>query len=193
MARMSPRQRMINLMYIVLTAMLALNVSSDVLNGFSQVQEGLHRTNLNMSSRNVAQFAFLADLYEKNPAKVGPWYEKGRDLHERSEALYLGIDSLKTMIAEQADGPGADFSDLVNLDNLEAASVTMLNPASMRGTKLREQIEAYRTYVTALIPDSMKREAVTRMLSTKVSTPAGTVGPVSWSRRCSTICRPSPP
>ena len=37
-ARMSPRQRMINLMYIVLTAMLALNVSSDVLNGFSQVQ-----------------------------------------------------------------------------------------------------------------------------------------------------------
>ena len=33
--RMSPRQKMINLMYIVLTAMLALNVSSDVLNGFS--------------------------------------------------------------------------------------------------------------------------------------------------------------
>ena len=36
---MSPRQRTINLMYIVLTAMLALNVSSDALNGFSQVQE----------------------------------------------------------------------------------------------------------------------------------------------------------
>ena len=36
-ARMSPRQKMINLMYIVLTAMLALNVSSDVLNGFTQV------------------------------------------------------------------------------------------------------------------------------------------------------------
>ena len=50
-ARMSPRQRMINLMYIVLTAMLALNVSSDVLNGFSQVQEGLHSTNLNQHKR----------------------------------------------------------------------------------------------------------------------------------------------
>ena len=39
--RMSPRQKMINLMYIVLTAMLALNVSSDVLNGFSLVEDGL--------------------------------------------------------------------------------------------------------------------------------------------------------
>ena len=59
MARMSPRQRMINLMYIVLTAMLALNVSSDVLNGFSQVQEGIHQTNLNMSKRNTVQFEYL--------------------------------------------------------------------------------------------------------------------------------------
>ena len=39
--RLTPRQKMINLMYIVLTAMLALNVSSDVLNGFKQVEDGL--------------------------------------------------------------------------------------------------------------------------------------------------------
>ena len=64
-ARMSPRQRMINLMYIVLTAMLALNVSSDVLNGFNQVQEGLHRTNLNMSAKNEVQFRYLQELFEK--------------------------------------------------------------------------------------------------------------------------------
>ena len=37
--RLTPRQKMINLMYIVLTAMLALNVSSDVLNGFKQVED----------------------------------------------------------------------------------------------------------------------------------------------------------
>ena len=70
-ARMSPRQRMINLMYIVLTAMLALNVSSDVLNGFSQVQEGIQRTNHNMSARNEVQFQYLEGLYRQNPAKAG--------------------------------------------------------------------------------------------------------------------------
>ena len=61
--KMSPRQRMINLMYIVLTAMLALNVSSDVLNGFSQVQEALQRTAGNISARNEVQFQYLQSLY----------------------------------------------------------------------------------------------------------------------------------
>ena len=53
---MSPRQRMINLMYIVLTAMLALNVSSDVLQGFTQVNDGLVRSNDNVGARNDAVY-----------------------------------------------------------------------------------------------------------------------------------------
>ena len=83
---------MINLMYIVLTAMLALNVSSDVLNGFSQVQESLHRTNLNMTARSEVQYRYLAELYEKNPTKAGPWYKKGTELHNRSRLLSATID-----------------------------------------------------------------------------------------------------
>ena len=54
--RMSPRQKMINLMYIVLTAMLALNVSSDVLSGFRQVQQGLSRTNRTLTARSQMMF-----------------------------------------------------------------------------------------------------------------------------------------
>ena len=104
MARMSPRQRMINLMYIVLTAMLALNVSSDVLNGFSQVQEGIHQTNLNMSKRNTVQFEYLEGLYRKNPEKAGQWYGKGAELRKRSGSVYDEIEALKTAIARKADG-----------------------------------------------------------------------------------------
>lgn len=48
----SPRQKMINLMYIVLMALLALNVSSDVLNGFSLVDESLSRTTANSTVQN---------------------------------------------------------------------------------------------------------------------------------------------
>ena len=40
----SPRQKMINLMYVVLMAMLALNVSNEVLNGFSIVEESRNRS-----------------------------------------------------------------------------------------------------------------------------------------------------
>ncbi len=120
-ARMSPRQRMINLMYIVLTAMLALNVSSDVLNGFSQVHEGLHRTNTNLTQRNEVQFRYLQDIYAKNPVKAGKAFASGQKLHDSSNSLYSYIDSLKTLIARSADGPKGNYRDIQNLDNLDDA------------------------------------------------------------------------
>lgn len=182
-ARMSPRQRMINLMYIVLTAMLALNVSSDVLNGFSQVQDGIHRTNLNMSARNEVQFRYLEDIYSRNPAKAGVWYNRGVELRKRSESLYNEIETLKNAIARAADGENADYHDIKNNDDLEAASVTMLNPATNRGRKLRGDIESFRGYVTGLIADSAKKAAVVEMLSTKVVNRPGEVGPTVWEQK----------
>lgn len=52
----TPRQKMINLMYIVLMAMLALNVSSDVLNGFSLVDESLNRSTSNSTTQNQSLY-----------------------------------------------------------------------------------------------------------------------------------------
>ena len=60
---------MINLMYIVLTAMLALNVSSDVLNGFSQVHEGLRRTNNNLRVKNRVQYQYLSLIHISEPTR----------------------------------------------------------------------------------------------------------------------------
>ena len=67
---------MINLMYIVLTAMLALNVSSDVLNGFRQVEEGLVRTTENVAVQNESLYDELTTYYRNNPEKSGEWYMK---------------------------------------------------------------------------------------------------------------------
>lgn len=180
---MSPRQRMINLMYIVLTAMLALNVSSDVLNGFSQVQDGIHRTNLNISARNEAQFKHLQDLYEQNPEKAGVWYEKGVDLHKKSNDLYNQIEGLKVEIAKAADGPQGNYLDIKNNDDLEASSVTMLNPASNKGKKLRVAVDVYRNYVVTMISDPEKKKAVEAMLSTTVTKKPGEEGPTVWEQK----------
>lgn len=182
-ARMSPRQRMINLMYIVLTAMLALNVSSDVLNGFSQVQDSLDRTNGTLSTKNDIQFQYLAQLYEKNPAKAGPWYDKGSALHKRTGDLYSLIEQIKVDIAVKTDGKGADYKNLDNLENLDAASAILLDPTTNRGRELREIIDDYRSYVTALIPDSVRRGVINEMLSTKVNNTPGTVGTIKWEEK----------
>lgn len=182
-ARMSPRQRMINLMYIVLTAMLALNVSSDVLNGFTQVHEGIDRTNINLSARNEVQFHFLEGLYEQNPTKAATAYAHGSDLTKQSQSLYDLIESLKVEIARKADGPQGDYHNIINNDDLEAASVTMLNPSSMKGKMLREEIGKYSKFVTALISDTAKRKSVAEMLVTKNSPAPGSVTPLPWEQR----------
>ena len=100
----SPRQKMINLMYVVLMAMLALNVSNEVLNGFSIVEESLKRTTLNATKENLAIYDDFAVQMKKNPQKVKQWYDKSQQVKQMSNALYDLADELKLAIAREADG-----------------------------------------------------------------------------------------
>lgn len=180
--RMSPRQRMINLMYIVLTAMLALNVSSDVLNGFRQVQQGLQTTTDNLTARNEAQYRYLEQLYRESPDMVAPWLQKGTELRKRTTDLYSELESIKTDIARDADGPQGDFRHLVNEDDLNSSTAILLNPMNRRGEKLRKQLDSYRQYVLSLITDPEKRKAFEQMLSTTVKNAPGTIGVTTWEQ-----------
>ena len=81
----SPRQKMINLMYVVLMAMLALNVSTEVLNGFSIVEESLKRTTQNASLENQVIYDDFAVQMKKNPQKVKQWYDKSQKVKQMSE------------------------------------------------------------------------------------------------------------
>ena len=133
--RLTPRQKMINLMYIVLTAMLALNVSSDVLNGFKQVEDGLERSTSNASLQNDALYQKLADFNSQNPEKGGPWYKKSLEVKKQTALLYDYIDSLKNVIVKKADGKDGDVNNIEHQDDLEAASYIMLSPAQKQGMK----------------------------------------------------------
>lgn len=165
--KLSPRQKMINLMYIVLTAMLALNVSSDVLNGFTQVEDGLARTNATVAQRNEAILGRLQAFADQNPAKGAQWLEKAREVSSATEALIYTVDSLKLEIVKAADGDEANVADIRNRDDLESSSVVMLNPASLRGARLRSEVDAYRGFIEGFITDSTKVSAVSTALSTE--------------------------
>ena len=175
--RLSPRQRMINLMYIVLTAMLALNVSSDVLDGFVQVHSGLDRTNATYGHRNDAVYAQLRAFTEQNPEKGKPWLDRATDVRREAAALYQTLDSLKRMVVKQADGPDGDVNNINRRDDLESAAAVLLNPSTRRGEKLRGDIDTFRKFVTEYIPDSVKRAGVAESLSTAPFTRPGTPVP----------------
>ncbi|MBR6749043.1 MAG: gliding motility protein GldM, partial [Bacteroidaceae bacterium] len=159
---------------------LALNVSSDVLNGFRQVEEGLGRTTSTAAVRNDALYQQLADFNEQNPEKGGVWYNESLELRDQTSKLYNYIDSLKLLIARKADGKDVDLKNIKSQDDLEAASYVMLSPSMRHGGRLRESIDNYRTYVSALMPDSVKRATVEECLSTKVNTRTEQINPIVW-------------
>ena len=113
---------MINLMYVVLMAMLALNVSTEVLDGFSIVEDSLNRTTANSSAENNAIYSDFADQMKANPQKVKEWFEKATAVKRMSDSLYNYAQQLKIEIVREADGKDADVANIKNKDDLEAAS-----------------------------------------------------------------------
>lgn len=177
-ARMSPRQKMINLMYIVLTAMLALNVSSDVLNGFTLVEDGLKRTNSNVSDRNAALYMQLEEFTRQNPQKGKPWLDKAADVRRQTLLLYKYIDSLKLAIVRDADGVDGKVDNILNQDNLEASSKVMVTYGN--GAKLERRLAAYRKYIAAYIADPKKQAAIQKALATEPVLQKGSMIKVPW-------------
>lgn len=177
-ARMSPRQKMINLMYIVLTAMLALNVSSDVLNGFTLVEDGLKRTNSNVSDRNAALYMQLEEFTRQNPQKGKPWLDKAADVRQQTLSLYKYIDSLKLAIVRDADGVDGKVDNILNQDNLEASSKVMVTYGN--GAKLERRLAAYRKYIAAYIADPKKQAAIQKALATEPVLQKGSMIKVPW-------------
>ena len=167
-------------MYIVLTAMLALNVSSDVLDGFTQVHDGLNRSNANVEHRNRVIYSQLEAFAAMNPDKGQQWLDKASEVRANTAALYNYVDSIKLAIVREADGDDGDPDNIKSRDDLEAASVTMLSPATRRGEKLRMRIDSYRDYISALMPDTVKRNNITEALSTKPILLKGTLVPQTW-------------
>ena len=100
----TPRQRMIGMMYLVLTAMLALNVSEEFMNAFKLVNDGLVTTAGNFSAANKITYdAFEASL-RNDPVKTKPFYDKAQLAKKYTSELDAYIETIKNELTELAGG-----------------------------------------------------------------------------------------
>lgn len=167
---------MINLMYVVLMAMLALNVSSDVLNGFSLVDESLKRSTRNASEVNQSIYDAFEEQMKSNPTKVKEWYDKAQYVRHMSDSLFNLADELKLAIVKMSDGEEGNVDSIVNREDLEAATQIMLAPGKGRGQELYEAISRYRERIVKLIDDPQQKKLIESNLSTEVSEAAKAMG-----------------
>ena len=167
---------MINLMYIVLMAMLALNVSSDVLNGIVLVDESLTRSTENSTSQNNSIYATLDEAMKLNPEKTREWYNKAQVVKSISDSLYNFAELLKWDIVREADGEDADIRNVRGQENLEAAAHVMLAPGIGKGGMLYDAINNYRKDILTMISDTVQQRIIGSNFSTDVPTSAMELG-----------------
>lgn len=96
--KLPPRQKMIGMMYLVLTALLAMNVSKDILNAFVTVNDGLEKTKNNFREKNEDQYTAFLNSYNENKAKVGPFWNDAQEVKKVADELVSYIDEIKVEI-----------------------------------------------------------------------------------------------
>lgn len=147
-----PRQKMINMMYLVLTAMLALNVSSEILNAFKTVNNSLEQTNIvvNASTTEIMTSlqAKLADAGTAEKAKI--WHPHAEKVHKLTADLNTYIQGLKDKVLTEAGVDYANKDSSYKEDNLDIATRLMVDKGE--GKNLYNKLVAFKKEILAIDP-----------------------------------------
>lgn len=149
-----PRQKMINMMYLVLTALLALNVSSEILNAFKTVNRSITTANGVVDDKNNATFkSFEAKMKDaKTAEKAGIWYPKAQEAQKLSDAMSKYIDDLKIELKKESKGENiGTATEKFSEDNLDAS--TRLLVEGTKGEELRKKLEDYKAAMLKIVPE----------------------------------------
>jgi gliding motility-associated protein GldM len=163
----SPRQKMINMMYLVLTAMLALNVAAETLYAFKVVDESLMKTYLSFSDKNKVLVNDFSIQYDLNQERTEQWMNLAEEVHGESEDLISYIVDLKVLLAEASGAlvkePGKKLNPLYPLiitnegdtivlskqDDLHASPQVMLTEG--KGKELQDKVNLYRDKLIQIV------------------------------------------
>ncbi len=96
----TPRQKMIAMMYLVLTALLALNVSKEILDAFLVVNQSMESTNESLTAKIQEEYAQFEKQYTMNPNKVGPYWERAKNVRTEAIDLINYLDYIKYKLVE---------------------------------------------------------------------------------------------
>lgn len=153
----TPRQRMIGMMYLMLTAMLALNVSGELLNAFLLVDRSILQAKESVEKKNTSLYEGFAQAYASNPNKVEANLVKSNEIKLKADELVAHIDSLKYLFVRTADGPEATpdpnggYESVSNQDI--AAQLMITENGGRRSKEFKDMINAYRELLKSHVDD----------------------------------------
>ena len=122
-AKETPRQKMIGMMYLVYTALLAMNVSKDILDAFDTVNTGVQETNITLMQQISQRYTTFEEQYTLDMEKVGPYWEEAQQLRDKSTEMINYLEAMKwdmvSKIEEMDYAKALEFGVLKDPDTLQ--------------------------------------------------------------------------
>jgi gliding motility-associated protein GldM len=150
-----PRQKMINIMYLVLTAILALNVSSEILNAFQTIDDSFGKSNSALKTRSELIIKeFDSDQNKAFAEKVAIWKPKAQKVAELSDQAFAFIENIKKELKMESGLKAPDTT--FKLDDLEATTRVLVegkDKAKMaKGEEIYNMLTKYKADLAKIDP-----------------------------------------
>ena len=181
-----PRQKMINMMYLVLTALLALNVSAEILNAFKTVDRSLMIASGVAEQKNEEIFkSFKAKLEDPTSReKAAIWEPKAQQARKISDELYNYIEGLKQELKKESGLKTVDGKEEFKEDDLDAGTRLLVQQAPEgkgKGKELYEKLKAYKEQLLAIDPEMKKEIEVGLPLDLTIPPTSSEAGKNDWA------------
>jgi gliding motility-associated protein GldM len=161
--KQTPRQKMIGMMYLVLTALLALNISKEIINAFITIDTGLVTTNKNFAAKNDLTYQAFEKAKQNDEKKVAPIYAKAMEAKKKSDAMCKYITEIRGKMVAESAGVDHKVGDTLRLtlldkpDDYDSPTHFMIgdDPANVTGEakKLKEELTKYYAEMAKLVPE----------------------------------------
>lgn len=163
---LTPRQKMINLMYLVLLALLAMQASKDLLNAFFRLDQGINVTNDNLNDNNLAVLRKIQNAAALGSTKAVNALKTANEIIEASDSLKSSLTNHKNAIIEMGGGVDEETGIPKGKDNQDVAAEYML--FNKNGAALKKQINEFEQTLISHIDkqDSSLIESVHNLLQT---------------------------
>jgi len=168
----TPRQKMINMMYLIFIAMLALNLSKQILQSFGTMNEELTETNLELVERNEQ---FMQGLREKADEQADKYLDlkiKADSIREISTGLYNYLESIKEGAFASAEDKGIARNNYSKLDNTAYYTSLFFDGENYKdaGQEFLDQMNSFRSDFVQIASSDPKLVSIAKEVDSKFST-----------------------
>ena len=168
--KLTPRQKMINLMYLVFIAMLALNMSKEVLTAFGLMNEKFEGVNKFSEEYNKSLLSTLEQKAEDDPTRFKVPLDKANQVQAISKKLYVYIANLKADVSKEFERD--DKTGKLPYEAMDKGSYIDENwfkgdGYSPKGTEIISTIENYKKDIIAVFGNDVKYQPIINNIKSK--------------------------